>query len=180
MADHELYQRVYSLFDEATPIPGDCGDLCGSICCSSPDIPEEEMYIYLLPGEMEYLKEMGAGLEFMRLPAKFHNFPRSWGKYVYTAKCTGPGKCPRRFRPIQCRTFPLEPHLDEDGKLGLIYCDVDLPYTCPLISEKMKLSGTYVSSVLEAWELLIGDSLIRDLVELDSRGRKSYERYVLK
>ena len=179
-ADNETYRKVYSLLDKATPLPYDCGSLCGSVCCNGGTLPDDELYIYLLPGEMEYLKEAGADLEFIKQKTKFHYLPQSWGKYVYTAKCRGSENCRRAFRPIQCRTFPLEPHLNSEGELEMIYCDVNLPYTCPLISEKMKLDETYARSVFEAWKLLIGDEMIRDLVKLDSAGRKKYERYVLK
>ena len=39
------------------------------------------------------------------------------------------------MRPLQCRTFPLTPHLTEDGILLLIYNDEELPYICPLIEK---------------------------------------------
>ena len=34
---------------------------------------------------------------------------------IYLVKCTNPPKCDRKIRPIQCRTFPLIPHIDKKG-----------------------------------------------------------------
>ena len=35
---------------------------------------------------------------------------------VNVVKCRNPPKCDRSIRPIQCRTFPLVPHIDENGE----------------------------------------------------------------
>ncbi|MCR5592038.1 MAG: hypothetical protein K6F73_10965 [Lachnospiraceae bacterium] len=176
-ADNETYRKVYSILDAASPLKHDCGSLCGSVCCKGGSVPDEELYIYLLPGEMEFLKEQGADIELVRRESRFHYLPHSWGKHFYTAICRGPENCPRSLRPIQCRTFPLEPHMERSGELKMIYCDIDLPYECPLISKKMVLDEKYVYAIYEAWHILIEDDLIRDLVRMDSAGRKKYDVY---
>ena len=43
------YRAIYRLLDRVSPVPFDCGMICGSACCTS--IGEDEMGIYLLPGE---------------------------------------------------------------------------------------------------------------------------------
>ncbi len=48
---------------------------------------------------------------------------------------------------------------------------MDLPYACPLLEGEEKLSDDFLSVTYEAWELLIKDDAIRDLVEHDSRER---------
>ena len=46
------WQAIYRLLDRVSPVPYDCGKLCGSACCTiSGDHPDEEMGIYLYPGE---------------------------------------------------------------------------------------------------------------------------------
>ena len=165
------YKAIYEMLDTVSPVEGDCGRLCGSICCREDPSSREKLYIYLLPGEKEYLKEAGCPLKIEKESIKEHYLPKSWGEYVYLADCAGPQECPRQLRPIQCRTFPLAPHFAKKGKLRLIYCDESLPYECPLIAGKMQLSDDFVRTTYKAWELLIEDERIRDLVKLDSHNR---------
>ena len=54
----------------------------------------------------------------------------------------------------------------------------DLPYECPLITRNSLLGGDitlnedFVQKTYEAWQKLLQDPLILDLVELDSETRK--------
>ena len=75
------------------------------------------------------------------------------------------------MRPIQCRSFPLLPHLDEDGTLQMIFNDYDLPYACPMIEEEIDLDERFVQATYTAWKHLIRDPLIYDLVWGESRAR---------
>lgn len=53
------WKAIYRLLDRVSPVDGDCGRLCGSVCCTwgcneNPDNntgTEIEMGIYLYPGE---------------------------------------------------------------------------------------------------------------------------------
>ena len=52
------YQAIYRLLDRVSPVPFDCGHLCGCVCCvtesghgAGEDEAAPEMGIYLLPGE---------------------------------------------------------------------------------------------------------------------------------
>ena len=42
-----FYRYAYSLLEEVTPLPADCGQLCGAACCKGDD----ETGMYLFPGE---------------------------------------------------------------------------------------------------------------------------------
>ncbi len=167
----EQYKKIYGMLDKVSPVPYDCGSLCNSICCRGDSFSGEDPYIYLLPGEKEYLEYAGCKMKIVRRRLKYHDLPSSWGKYVYTAECSQPENCNRSVRPIQCRTFPITPHITETGELLMIYCDVDLPYVCPLLEEEKKLSDDFLAITYEAWKLLTEDGAIRDLVEHDSRER---------
>ena len=129
------------------------------------------MGIYLLPGEEELLKDED-WLEIRVSDASEHDLPESWSGKVYFARCKTPPICPRDMRPIQCRTFPLAPHIDEEGELTLVYNDLELPYECPLIEEEIPLEDAFVDALQEAWETLIEDPLIYDLVKMDSEARE--------
>jgi len=100
-----------------------------------------------------------------------YDFPDSWHGKVHYVKCTTAPKCHREKRPLQCRFFPLTPHLSEDGTLHLILSPVELPYTCPLIEEKTELEPRFIKAVYTVWKHLLRDPLIYDLVEYDSSDR---------
>ena len=118
------------------------------------------MGIYLLPGE-EALHRDSDWLEMA---------PDEEGRYF--GKCKTPPLCPREMRPIQCRTFPLSPHLYEDGTVEMVYNDVELPYRCPLIEEEIPLEDAFVEETQAAWELLLRDPRIREIVREDSIERE--------
>lgn len=172
MISTEQYRTIYEMLDRVNPVPYDCGASCASVCCRDDSfVSGEEPYIYLLPGEKEYLESAGCTMKIIRQMRREHDLPATYGKYVYLLCCSGPESCDRRFRPIQCRTFPLTPHIKKSGELTMIYYDEDLPYVCPLIKEKTALSGDFVRVTQEAWNMLIEDDAIRDLVIYDS-GRR--------
>lgn len=164
----EIYEKLnrYELLDY------DCGRLCGAACCTAGgSYGDENMGIYLLPGEEELL-EGEDWLNVVVSDASEHDLPESWTGKVYFAKCKTPPICPRDKRPIQCRTFPLAPHIDEDGDLIMIYNDLKLPYECPLIEEEIPLEDDFVDAITDVWEELMQDPLIYDLVLMDSEARE--------
>ena len=76
------------------------------------------------------------------------------------------------MRPIQCRSFPLLPHLSEDGELTLVFNDYELPYACPMIEEEIELDERFVKATTTVWKHLIRDPLIYDMVWGESRARE--------
>ena len=141
----EDYQRIYELMNRSDVVEYDCGTLCGAACCTAAlDGMEEEMGIYLLPGEEQLHLDDQDWMDLTVSRAEDHDLPESWDGDVYFVHCKTPPICPRDKRPIQCRTFPLAPHIDEDGELIMIYNDLELPYTCPLIEEEIPLNDEYV------------------------------------
>lgn len=195
------YQEIYRLLDSVSPLSRDCGELCGAVCCgtddetwtgspefsssedhSAPD-PENdreigiaaeetpEMGIYLLPGEEKLHRKKGGWLTWSEERAEDYAFPDSWKGTVYFVRCKTPPHCPREKRPIQCRTFPLAPHFMEDDRLVMILNDLELPYRCPLIADKMTLNPDFLKTTHHCWERLVKDPLIHDLVRMDSDER---------
>lgn len=168
------YKRIYEMLDKVSPIDGDCGKLCGSLCCTCDEndaSDEFDMGIYLLPGEDKLFTKKEDWLVWSTERAEDYEYPDSWHGKVYFIHCKTPPVCDRGKRPIQCRTFPLAPHLTEDGSLVMITYSGGLPYECPLISDSIKLNDDFVKTTWDAWNILITDPLIYDLVEMDSRYR---------
>lgn len=167
------WKAIYRLLNRVSPISGDCGKLCGASCCTvSGDYSDEMMGIYLYPGEEQIHDPDCSWLSWTVEKAEDYDFPDSWYGEIYFVRCKTPPHCPREMRPFQCRTFPLTPHITEDGILTLIYNDEDLPYKCPLIEEKIPLNDDFVRATYTVWSHLIRDPLIFDLVEIDSRRRR--------
>ena len=168
MLSIDKYREIYGILDQVTPAVYDCGTLCGSVCCNNASFGTGESYIYLLPGEKEYLESVGCGLQIVREKRSDHYLPESWGEYVYVAHCPGEKECRRDVRPIQCRTFPLQPYICDDGTLKMILSRAELPYSCPFVEGEALVSDEFHKAVYEAWTILTEDETIRDIVRMDS------------
>ena len=179
------YEDIYRMLDEVSPLDIDCGQLCNAACCScAQDIledPEEAMGIYLLPGEDKLFTKDEEWLGWDTCRAKDYDFPSSWHGKVYFLTCKANCFCDRKLRPMQCRTFPLQPHIDEDGSLCMIYDTNELPYECPLITERDKypLNESFIKTTLKAWKYLMREPKIYDLVKLDSEYRVEDEEEII-
>ncbi len=175
----KTYKAIYRLLDRVSPIDGDCGKLCNAACCTCGGDSQDEdgldydLGIYLLPGEEKLFTQKEEWLKWSVEYAEDYDFPDSWFGKIYFVRCKTPPICPRESRPLQCRFFPLAPHWSDEGKLQLILCTSELPYSCPLIAEKMELTPKFKKATYTVWNRLIKDPLIFDLVKMDSEDRKN-------
>ena len=181
------YEAIYRLLNRVSPLDYDCGTLCCEACCTTERKREKnsdgsfsvfeneksmEMGIYLLPGEDKVHDKRDGWLTWSTEEAEDYDFPESWKGKVFFVNCSGPEKCKREIRPMQCRTFPLTPHITEDDELIMLYNDMELPYRCPLIDEELPLNDDFVQATTTVWLHLIEDPLIYDLVKEDSEARE--------
>ncbi|NLJ33815.1 MAG: hypothetical protein GX349_04405 [Firmicutes bacterium] len=166
------YKKIYELLADVTPLEYDCGQLCGSICCHG----GQDLGIYLYPGEEKLFSGEEDWLEWEVHQVSEYDFPPSWQGTVDFIVCTK--FCPRDKRPLQCRFFPLTAHLDQGGLVHIILDSLNLPYECPLISQRMELRPDFVERVYEAWLLLLTDDKIRDLVLWDSKARERDPNFI--
>ena len=135
------YEEIYRRWDDCTPVPFDCGTICGAACCVADG--GETMGIYLLPGEEKVHDKKDPWLTWSMDEAQDYDFPEAWRGKVPFVTCRGPEHCNRKKRPIQCRTFPLRPYLTGDEQ--------------------------FIRVCYENWRILIQDPLIRDIVKMDSQ-----------
>jgi len=176
------YKAIYRLLDKVSPLPTDCGQLCSAACCScggdgtTEESLDFEMGIYLLPGEEKLFTRKENWLKWNVEEAEDFEFPDSWSGKIYFVRCKTPPHCPREMRPLQCRFYPLSPYLTESGELNLILSPVDLPYRCPLITDRIPLQESFIKATFTVWKRLIRDQRIRDLVEMDSRELRKRRR----
>lgn len=162
----ETYQEIYDMLNKVDHVPYDCGTLCGKACCQRWD---EDLGIYLLPNEDLVLQGEKDWVSWEKHRVRNYDFPASWQGKTYFLKCNS--NCPREKRPIQCRTFPLAPHLSSRGELMLIWETISLPYSCPLLANRVELNKEFIRTLYHAWQILISDPLIEDLVGHDSLSR---------
>lgn len=164
------FLAIYRLLDRVSPVPFDCGTLCDAACCNCGK-DDEDLGIYLLPGEDKVHPRDSSWLTWSSENAEDYDFPESWRGKVYFVRCKTPPICPREKRPLQCRTFPLTPYIDQNGNLSVIINDFEFPYDCPLVDEEIPLNADFIKATLTCWKHLIRDPLIFDLVRYDSINR---------
>ena len=163
------YSYLYRITANVTPLDTDCGRICRQACCQ-PNL-EDTLGIYLYPGEESMYSRHEDWLIWEAQDPRKQFFPASWPSPVYFVKCTR--LCQRELRPLACRFFPLTPHLLRTGELLLIHEDMPLPYKCPLIIKKTLLKRVFIETVAQAWQLMVTDQRIRDMLEQDSRDREA-------
>ncbi len=170
----ETIKIIYAKLDKVSPVDFDCGKLCGEVCCvyDEDDYHNEDLALYLLPGE-ELMYEDSDSFELYYIDSSEIKYPHSWKDNIYLVKCVNPPKCNRSIRPIQCRTFPLIPHISKNGKFHLIFDENEFPYKCPIIHKNIKLNDDFIKVTYEVWRILIKNPLVYDLVDMDSRLREN-------
>lgn len=164
------FQRIYDWTSKDSPLSSeyDCGKLCGSICCADTD----SYGIYLLPGEETIFTRQEDWLEWEVQDASDSGFPDSWNGSVYFLICNG--HCERDKRPMQCRTYPVAPHLTKEGEFILVIETLETKYHCPLIDNpkyQNDFSEEWMQNLYRSWAMLLNDPLIYDLVLMDSEYR---------
>ncbi len=166
MDDIRKWEAIYRLLNHVETEVFDCGTLCGSACCVCKDATND-VGIYLFPGEHLLLRESEKEQDWLtweEQDQKDIGFPESWTAPVYFVNCKTPPVCPRNWRPLQCRTFPLKPVIDENGVLELIWEDEKLPYICPIIEQNMPIHDDFYKATYTVWMHLLRDPRIMDLV----------------
>ncbi|MCF0228687.1 MAG: hypothetical protein HUJ76_03195 [Parasporobacterium sp.] len=166
MDDVNKWKAVYRLLDRVSTEPFDCGTLCGSACCCCRN-STSEMGIYLYPGEHLIFDDPDIPSDWLDKSLEDPGetgFPESWTEPVYFVKCNTPPVCPRKWRPLQCRTFPLKPVISDTGVLELIWNDDELPYKCPIIEDNMPIHDDFYRATYTVWSHLLRDRRIFDLV----------------
>ena len=135
----ETLRECRALFDDLTPLHGDCGRLCGGACCES--VPGEETGMLLFPGEEGW---------YAALPG-YRIVDSSLGPVLVCS-----GRCDRKDRPLSCRLFPLLPVLRESGVKAAV--DRRARAVCPLAGQGLRaLDPAFVQAVRECGRRLSSD-----------------------
>lgn len=160
MIKSSTYLAMYRLLNKVSMIPYDCGKICNKACC----VPIPGYGINLYAGETSFFAEY---IE--------EDFCEE--SYCFV-KCIGPSICIRELRPLQCRFYPVLPHIMDNNELVLLMCNPqDREYDCPLVSEKVKLDIKFLKAVHTVCRRLIKeDSILITLLLVSSeRNIEDYE-----
>lgn len=155
--------QAWYLLAARTPLPVDCGPICGRACCRQ--IGGEVRGMRLFPGEKERLQHM-EGFRFW-----------DTGDGGTLVECGG--HCKRSARPLACRLFPLFPHLDEAGRVRAVY-DPRAWRLCPLVRQAadIRLDREFVRAVRTAGRLLTQDEACRAFLLRESREIDEINRFL--
>lgn len=162
--EKDKFQQAYILMDEPV-IEGNCGLLCDFHCCRSHE-RDHRLGMYLLPGEFKAMQGHHADYE---VHSRYHYELPDGIKHLHYIFCSDDSGCLRELRPIQCRTYPFEPHL-EDGKLYLVVEQEQL-HDCPLLKTPEKWRRAFVQGVYKGWQLLLTMDRVRNYVLAASKER---------
>lgn len=168
----EIFLKAYEAMS-ATIIDGNCGELCNGHCCRGAMENGEILGIYFLPFEYELMQVgenlIDAGTVEIHKKTEYE-MPDGIEQLVY-GFCRDVTQCIRELRPVQCRTYPFEPHL-EDGKLRLVI-EKEQVHKCPLLSQRERWNPEFEKGILAGWEILLQIPEIRIVVESESEERRN-------
>lgn len=163
----EIFRIAYEKMNEPI-IEGNCGELCGFHCCRSHE-SDEALGMYLLPLEFEAVQKN------LNVPYEVHSsktYDLKGVKKQYYIFCHNDSGCLRNHRPIQCRTYPLVPHLENEN-LHLVIDNEQL-HDCPLIHKRELWREAYIKGVYEGWQLLLTLKPIKKYIRAQSKEREHY------
>jgi len=170
----QIFLDAYEKMD-VDLINENCGLLCNYHCCRSRGDDGKLLGIYLLPFEYELMQknENLINKETLKVHTnKSYELPKGIKK-LYYGYCNDSMNCIRKIRPVQCRTFPFVPHIEED-KLYIVI-EKNQEHNCPLINMREKWNENFEESILLGWYKLLEIDKIKKLVVFDSLNRMKSE-----
>lgn len=167
-----IYLQLYRLFDDITPVPVDCGQLCDKACCKGDDSG-----MFLFPGEKEVFKLLNP--DWIRIEKT--DFAYEYNEKTYNtpiAMCSG--SCDRYQRPLACRIFPLTPYINDKGKLEIIV-DPRGKGICPMAKafHIEDFDTAFVKNVKKAFALLSKNKQCMSFLQAYSRYIDEFKRFYI-
>ncbi len=146
MTNEHLYNKIFKIMGDLTPLYVDCGQLCNGACCKG----DSNTGMRLFPFEESVL-------------------PKKDGNLVV---CNG--TCNRSQRPLACRIFPFFPTIDEKGKI-YVELDYRGARLCPMFRfyDDLDFNPKFFKAVKKVGKLLAKNEeckkfLISATEEIDS------------
>jgi len=136
-----MYERIFRILSDLTPLRADCGLLFGGACCKGDD----NTGMRLFPHEES--------------PFKVKSDPSG----VRLAVCAG--SCDRNKRPLACRIFPFFPTIDERGRI-FVEKDYRAQLLCPMIehSDELVFDPSFFKALKKIGKILSKDEECREFL----------------
>ena len=154
----KVIQAAYREIGMKTPLPVDCGPLCGCACCHG----DAETGMYVFPGERVLLER-----------ALCFSFPHGAEPFVVCS-----GSCRRSRRPLSCRIFPFMPILENDQLY--IVTDPRGRLLCPLLRQEARpyYDPEFIPSLYRAFSQFLLYPELRKSIERLTQVRATYVRFL--
>jgi hypothetical protein len=160
----EQIQEYYSLLNEEITTY-DCGTLCAPLNNGVPFCCSVKFAVPLLyKTEFSYLRSKGEmWSEWNPKTKKEKRLLKDLSAAEVYCECKGAANCTRDQRSISCRTYPLEPYINENGEVtGLVFVedftvksDDGNPIHCPLKDRPEDIRQEYIKNALLFWKELL-------------------------
>lgn len=149
--------------ETVTPLQRDCGGLCLSACCQTPEGGLGGMLLF--PGEETLYQILPAAFS---LQANDHILP---GGVLLVCE----GRCARHDRPLACRIFPLQFGFAEGE--ATVFLDPRAWPVCPLMPSGMEgLRADFVGAAKQAAEVLCLVPILREFIESQQTHIQGYTK----
>ncbi len=138
----KMYEKLFKILSNHTPLKADCGVLCGGACCKG----DNNTGMILFP------------FEDTELEVKITDS----GERL--AVCDG--SCDRTKRPLACRIFPFFPTVDENGK---VYVELDYRAyrVCPMVShaDEILFDKKFLKAIYRVGKVLVKDETCKEFLQ---------------
>lgn len=150
-----LYNKIFKILGDLTPLKVDCGVLCSSACCKGDD----NQGMLLFPYEETVLSVINT---------------ETGGRL---AVCNG--SCNRNERPLACRIFPFFPTVDGKGKV-FIEKDYRAQMLCPLLehSDEIIFNPKFFKALKKVGKLLAKDNDILSFLQSSTEEIDTYYSFL--
>lgn len=152
----KMYNKIFKIMGELTPLTVDCGVLCGGACCKGDDNTGMLLFPYE-ESELEIkLTENGDRL----------------------AVCDG--TCDRNKRPLACRIFPFFPTISDNGKI-FVELDLRAHRLCPMIEhcDELLFDPKFLKAVKKVGKILVKDEECRKFLKQSTAEIDTYESFLI-
>ncbi len=153
----KLYEKVWNKLRQTPPLSGDCGKLCDKKCCSGTEGDGMLLFPY---EEVLYTEKDKSWFHLMDSNTILSN-----GKRIKLLVCNG--DCPREFRPLSCRIFPLTPYMNSLGRVEFML-DLRGLGICPLVFNPTNnpLKESFVDKVYHAFPPLLKEDCVVEFIKI--------------
>ena len=152
----KMYDKIFKIMGELTPLKVDCGQLCSGACCKG----DEGIGMRLFPFE-ESVLNITETTDGVRL-----------------AVCDG--SCQRTQRPLSCRIFPFFPTVDDRGEV-FVEPDYRAFRLCPLLEymDEIEFDKKFFKAIRKVGKILAKDEKCLDFLRDTTQEIDTYKAFLI-